>query len=94
MLCPQHVRGFFLYPFDCTKYLYCHDGQGQVENCISDKIFSISRRECINRNLVEAYDRVEYLSEVTNEFSTELDGIRSEFTNFCEININTYIHIY
>nr|XP_036221758.1 uncharacterized protein LOC106616975 isoform X4 [Bactrocera oleae] len=76
-LCPQDVRGFFLYPFDCTKYLYCRDGQGQIENCISDKVFSISARECINRNLVEAYDRVEYLSEVPNEFS-ELETSKNQ----------------
>ncbi|XP_049313217.1 uncharacterized protein LOC105232808 isoform X4 [Bactrocera dorsalis] len=78
LLCPQNVRGFFLYPFDCTKYLYCRDGQGQIENCISDKVFSISARECINRNLVEAYDRVEYFSEVPNEFSTELETIKNQ----------------
>ncbi|XP_039962936.1 uncharacterized protein LOC120776390 isoform X3 [Bactrocera tryoni] len=78
LLCPQDVSGFFLYPFDCTKYLYCRDGQGQIENCISDKVFSISARECINRNLVEAYDRVEYFSEVPNEFSTELEATKNQ----------------
>ncbi|XP_011183617.1 uncharacterized protein LOC105212916 isoform X6 [Zeugodacus cucurbitae] len=78
LLCPQHVRGLFLYPFDCTKYLGCRDGQGQVENCVADKVFSISRRECINRNHVDAYDRVEYLSEVSHEFSTELKGTKNQ----------------
>ncbi|XP_020714977.1 uncharacterized protein LOC101463243 isoform X2 [Ceratitis capitata] len=73
LICPPHVNAFFLHPFDCTKYLYCRDGQGEVESCNSGKVFSISRRECVNRNQVDAYDRVEYESEVSHEFSTELE---------------------
>ncbi|XP_036336610.1 uncharacterized protein LOC118746806 isoform X1 [Rhagoletis pomonella] len=72
LICPQNMDGLFLHPFDCTKYLSCHNGQSQVGSCPPGKVFSISRRQCINRNQVDAYDRVEYLSEVKHEFSTEL----------------------
>ncbi|XP_067647442.1 uncharacterized protein teq isoform X2 [Eurosta solidaginis] len=70
LTCPPNVNGYFLHPFDCTKYLLCHDGQSLVEACKSGKVFSISRRQCINRNQVDAYDRVEYQSEVKHEFSS------------------------
>ncbi|XP_067647443.1 uncharacterized protein teq isoform X3 [Eurosta solidaginis] len=77
LTCPPNVNGYFLHPFDCTKYLLCHDGQSLVEACKSGKVFSISRRQCINRNQVDAYDRVEYQSEVKHEFSTELEQTKS-----------------
>ncbi|XP_054735458.1 uncharacterized protein LOC129242688 isoform X3 [Anastrepha obliqua] len=98
LVCPQHVNGLFLHPFDCTKYLSCYDGQIQVESCMSGKVFSISRRQCINRNQVNAFDRVEYLSEVKHEFSTELEQNQNKnqlFETTCSMGANgVYPHPY
>ncbi|XP_053957246.1 uncharacterized protein LOC128862566 isoform X1 [Anastrepha ludens] len=98
LVCPQHVNGLFLHPFDCTKYLSCCDGQIQAESCMSGKVFSISRRQCINRNQVNAFDRVEYLSEVKHEFSTELEQNQNKnqlFETTCSMGVNgVYPHPY
>ncbi|XP_065361311.1 uncharacterized protein LOC135954976 isoform X2 [Calliphora vicina] len=71
LMCPPGLDGYFLNPFDCTKYIECSRGATVVDNCLNGAVFSISRQECIPRDKVEAYDRVEYLTTTKNEFSNE-----------------------
>lgn len=70
-MCPPGLDGYFLNPFDCTKYIQCSQGTMVVDNCLNGAVFSISRQECIPRDKVEAYDRVEYMTTIKNEFSNE-----------------------
>ncbi|KAM8710851.1 hypothetical protein ACLKA7_017475 [Drosophila subpalustris] len=70
--CPENAQGYFLHPFDCTKFLNCRDQQTSIESCAQGKVFSISQRHCVARDRLEtAYDRVEYLTEIQHEFSQE-----------------------
>ncbi|EDW68611.2 LOW QUALITY PROTEIN: uncharacterized protein Dvir_GJ12600 [Drosophila virilis] len=70
--CPANAVGYYLHPFDCTKYLNCRDQQTSIESCEKGEVFSISQRSCVARDeLVAAYDRVEYLTETQHEFSQE-----------------------
>ncbi|KAM7357570.1 uncharacterized protein ACRADG_002858 isoform 3-T3 [Cochliomyia hominivorax] len=71
LMCPPGLDGYFLNPFDCTKYIQCSQGATVVDNCLNGAVFSISRQECIPRDKVEAYDRVEYMTTTKNEFSNE-----------------------
>ncbi|EDV95796.1 GH15575 [Drosophila grimshawi] len=67
--CPPNAQGYYLHPFDCTKYLNCRNQQTYIESCERGKVFSISQRLCVNRDqLVAAYDRVEYPTEMQHEF--------------------------
>ncbi|KAH8395222.1 hypothetical protein KR222_002788 [Zaprionus bogoriensis] len=68
--CPISAQGYYLHPFDCTKYIICRDQQTLIESCEQGKVFSISQRSCVARHeLQAAYDRVEYLTETQHEFS-------------------------
>ncbi|XP_030561181.1 uncharacterized protein LOC115762940 isoform X1 [Drosophila novamexicana] len=70
--CPANAVGYYLHPFDCTKFLNCRDQQTSIESCEKGEVFSISQRRCVARDeLVSAYDRVEYLTETQHEFSQE-----------------------
>ncbi|XP_061402940.1 uncharacterized protein LOC133338851 [Musca vetustissima] len=71
LMCPPGLSGIFLHPFDCTKYIECSNGATNIDTCASGAVFSISRKECIPRDKVEAYDRVEYLTTTQHEFSNE-----------------------
>ncbi|XP_037817731.1 uncharacterized protein LOC119607724 isoform X1 [Lucilia sericata] len=71
LMCPPGLEGYFLNPFDCTKYIQCSQGATVVDECLNGSVFSISRKECIPRDKVEAYDRVEYLTTTKNEFTNE-----------------------
>ncbi|XP_052845538.1 uncharacterized protein LOC128258146 isoform X2 [Drosophila gunungcola] len=72
LTCPQQAQGYYLHPFDCTKYLKCWNQQISVENCKPGEVFSISRQECADRDEVtEAYDRVEYFEDTQHELSKE-----------------------
>ncbi|XP_046806928.1 uncharacterized protein LOC111683246 isoform X3 [Lucilia cuprina] len=71
LMCPPGLEGYFLNPFDCTKYIQCSQGVTVVDECLNGSVFSISRKECIPRDKVEAYDRVEYLTTTKNEFTNE-----------------------
>ncbi|KAL7733723.1 hypothetical protein ACLKA6_011458 [Drosophila palustris] len=77
--CPENAQGYFLHPFDCTKFLNCRDQQTSIESCEQGKVFSISQRHCVARDQLEsAYDRVEYLTEIQHEISNdhrEFEGI-------------------
>ncbi|KAL9908665.1 tequila isoform 2-T2 [Glossina fuscipes fuscipes] len=77
LICPPGLDGYFLHPFDCTKYLKCSSGQTLVESCSGGSVFSISRRECVPRDQVEAYDRVEYKITTKHEFTSEHDHQRN-----------------
>ncbi|XP_030239473.1 uncharacterized protein LOC108651696 isoform X6 [Drosophila navojoa] len=67
--CPANAQGYYLHPFDCTKYLNCRDQQTSIESCDKGEVFSISRRLCVARDqLVAPYDRVDYLTETQHEF--------------------------
>uniref|UniRef100_A0A1A9W7L9 limulus clotting factor C n=1 Tax=Glossina brevipalpis TaxID=37001 RepID=A0A1A9W7L9_9MUSC len=77
LVCPPGLDGYFLHPFDCTKYLKCSNGHTLVESCIGGSVFSISRQKCIPRDQVEAYDRVEYKITTKNEFTSEQDHQRN-----------------
>lgn len=68
------LDGAFLHPFDCTKFIKCTQGDTSIESCPSGTVFSISRQNCIQRDQVDAYDRVEYGIGTTNEFSHETSG--------------------
>ncbi|ALC44003.1 Tequila [Drosophila busckii] len=70
--CPAQAQGYFLHPFDCTKYLICRNQQTLVESCAHSEVFSIAKRECVARDqLAGEYDRVEYLVETQHEFSEQ-----------------------
>ncbi|XP_030239469.1 uncharacterized protein LOC108651696 isoform X1 [Drosophila navojoa] len=70
--CPANAQGYYLHPFDCTKYISCRDQQTSIESCERGEVFSISRRLCVARDqLVAPYDRVEFLTDTQHEFSQE-----------------------
>ncbi|KAH8335287.1 hypothetical protein KR074_005359, partial [Drosophila pseudoananassae] len=74
LTCPPNAKGYYLHPFDCTKYLICWDGQTQTGSCDQGEVFSISQQKCVPRDQVtESYDRVEYLSGTQHELSQEAD---------------------
>ncbi|XP_037937801.1 uncharacterized protein LOC119671297 isoform X3 [Teleopsis dalmanni] len=78
--CPPGVSGHFLHPFDCTKFINCQRGQTSFDSCPASSVYSISRKECVSREQVAAYDRVEYFTDTRHEFSSD--------TNF-NVNSNT-----
>ncbi|XP_033158156.1 uncharacterized protein LOC117139728 isoform X2 [Drosophila mauritiana] len=70
--CPPQAQGYYLHPFDCTKYIVCWDKQTHVESCPQGEAFSISQQKCAARDkITEAYDRVEYLEDTQHELSHE-----------------------
>ncbi|EDV50589.1 uncharacterized protein Dere_GG14372, isoform A [Drosophila erecta] len=72
--CPPQAQGYYLHPFDCTKYIVCWDRQTRVESCKQGDAFSISQQKCVARDkITEAYDRVEYLEDTPHELSHEGD---------------------
>lgn len=71
LMCPPGLNGVFLHPFDCTKYIECSNGATKIETCSNGAVYSISRRKCIPRDKVEAFDRVEYMTTTQHEFSNE-----------------------
>ncbi|XP_039230208.1 uncharacterized protein LOC6532617 isoform X3 [Drosophila yakuba] len=72
--CPPQAQGYYLHPFDCTKYIVCYGGQTHVESCRQGEAFSISQQKCVARDkITEAYDRVEYLEDTQHELSHEED---------------------
>ncbi|XP_059216986.1 uncharacterized protein LOC106092183 isoform X3 [Stomoxys calcitrans] len=71
LMCPPGLNGYFLHPFDCTKYIECSNGVTNIDTCANGAVYSISRKECIPRDRVEAFDRVEYLTTTQHEFSNE-----------------------
>ncbi|KAH8380510.1 hypothetical protein KR009_011156, partial [Drosophila setifemur] len=74
LTCPPQAQGYYLHPFDCTKYLICWDQQTALGACDQGLVFSISQQKCVPRDQVtEAYDRVEYLSDTQHELSHEAD---------------------
>ncbi|XP_017121904.1 uncharacterized protein LOC108142506 isoform X3 [Drosophila elegans] len=74
LTCPPQAQGYYLHPFDCTKYLKCWNQQISIESCKLGEVFSISRQECVDRDEVtEAYDRVEYFEDTQHELSKEAD---------------------
>ncbi|KPU78927.1 uncharacterized protein Dana_GF10854, isoform D [Drosophila ananassae] len=74
LTCPPNAQGYYLHPFDCTKYLICWDGQTQTGSCDQGQVFSISQQKCVPRDQVtQSYDRVEYLSGTQHELSHEAD---------------------
>ena len=80
-MCPPGLNGYYLHPFDCTKYIECKSGATAVDECAQGTVFSISRQECIPRDKVEAYDRVEYMTTTTNEFTNESRDQYSKYWN-------------
>lgn len=70
-MCPPGLSGYFLHPFDCTKYMQCTNGATKVQSCLNGSVFSISRKECIPRDSVDAYDRVDYMVTTQHELSNE-----------------------
>ncbi|KAH8343165.1 hypothetical protein KR059_005797, partial [Drosophila kikkawai] len=74
LTCPPQAQGYYLHPFDCTKYLICRDQQTSIGSCDQGEVFSISQQKCVVRDKVtDAFDRVEYLSETQHELSQEAD---------------------
>jgi len=68
--CPGNTQGYFLHPFDCTKYINCRNQQTLIESCERGKVFSISQRHCVAREHLEStYDRVDYLTERKDQFT-------------------------
>ncbi|XP_062135788.1 uncharacterized protein LOC133845355 isoform X3 [Drosophila sulfurigaster albostrigata] len=61
--CPFNDQGYFLHPFDCTKYLNCLNHRTTIESCDQGQVFSISQRRCVPdaHTLNSNYDRVEYM---------------------------------
>ncbi|XP_017137513.1 uncharacterized protein LOC108152581 isoform X4 [Drosophila miranda] len=73
--CPPRSQGYYLHPFDCTKYVICWDQQTAIESCKQGEVFSISQQICVARDKVTAsYDRVEYLGETQHELSEEAES--------------------
>ncbi|KAH8288065.1 hypothetical protein KR018_011505, partial [Drosophila ironensis] len=74
LTCPSNAKGYYLHPFDCTKYLICWDEQTAIGSCEQGEVFSISQQKCVPRDQVtEAYDRVEYLRDTQHELSQEAE---------------------
>ncbi|XP_016973149.1 uncharacterized protein LOC108040261 isoform X2 [Drosophila rhopaloa] len=74
LTCPPQAQGYYLHPFDCTKYLICWNQQISIDSCKPGEVFSISRQRCvISNNVTEVYDRVEYLEETQHELSQEAE---------------------
>ena len=71
MSCPPRSNGSYFYPFDCTKYFKCQNGKTFIETCETGSAFSISRKKCMNRDQVGAFDRVDYYTNTQHEFSAE-----------------------
>ncbi|XP_017049593.1 uncharacterized protein LOC108093796 isoform X3 [Drosophila ficusphila] len=74
LTCPPQAQGYYLHPFDCTKYLLCRGTQTFIESCQQGWVFSISQQKCVARDqITEAYDRVEYFEDTQHELSNEGD---------------------
>nr|NP_001163393.2 tequila, isoform F [Drosophila melanogaster]ACZ94664.2 tequila, isoform F [Drosophila melanogaster] len=70
--CPPQAQGYYLHPFDCTKYIVCWEKQTHIESCPQGEAFSISQQKCVARDkITQAYDRVEYLEDTQHELSHE-----------------------
>ncbi|XP_017028293.1 uncharacterized protein teq isoform X1 [Drosophila kikkawai] len=82
LTCPPQAQGYYLHPFDCTKYLICRDQQTSIGSCDQGEVFSISQQKCVVRDKVtDAFDRVEYLSETQHELSQEADEEQEQGRN-------------
>nr|XP_016933980.2 uncharacterized protein LOC108012952 isoform X3 [Drosophila suzukii] len=74
LACPPQAEGYYLHPFDCTKYLICSSKQTHVGSCKQGEVFSISQQKCVVRDkITEPYDRVEYVGDTQHELSPEAD---------------------
>ncbi|XP_037722832.1 uncharacterized protein LOC119555492 isoform X3 [Drosophila subpulchrella] len=64
LACPPQAQGYYLDPFDCTKYLICWANQTHVGSCKQGEVFSISQQKCVERDkITEPYDLVEYVGD-------------------------------
>ncbi|XP_030380373.1 uncharacterized protein LOC115628426 [Scaptodrosophila lebanonensis] len=91
--CPPHAQGYYLHPFDCTKFISCRDQQTLIETCENGGVFSISQRRCVARDQLDAYDRVEYLVETQHEFVEEQQNQRERVQAHFTGNSITNIHL-
>lgn len=56
--CPLGSNGVYPHPFDCTKYLKCVHGRLVSESCANGNAFSVSRKVCDLKEVVNSNDRV------------------------------------
>ncbi|XP_043950596.2 uncharacterized protein LOC108029525 isoform X6 [Drosophila biarmipes] len=72
LTCPPQFQGYYLHPFDCTKYVRCWNHQTFIESCTPGEIFSFSNQKCVPKDQCKgSSDHVEYLideSEPKNSF--------------------------
>ncbi|XP_070070654.1 uncharacterized protein teq isoform X4 [Drosophila takahashii] len=79
LTCPPQVQGYYLHPFDCTKYVRCWNQQTFIENCTPGEIFSFSNQKCVPKDQCKGLtDHVEYLIETTTVTTYEANGPEPE----------------
>jgi len=62
LTCPPQIQGYYLHPFDCTKYVRCWNQQTFIESCTPGEIFSFSNQKCVPKDQCKGpNDHVEYL---------------------------------
>jgi len=62
LTCPPQIQGYYLHPFDCTKYVRCWNQQTFIESCTPGEIFSFSNQKCVPKDQCKGpSDHVEYL---------------------------------
>ncbi|XP_060652584.1 uncharacterized protein LOC132788919 isoform X2 [Drosophila nasuta] len=82
VVCPDNADGYFLHPFDSSKYFSCRNRQTFIERCELGKFFSISQRRCVVKNqLSTAYDRVEFeYTQVDQHRQSKVDSSHQEIS--------------
>ncbi|XP_017071832.1 uncharacterized protein LOC108108319 isoform X1 [Drosophila eugracilis] len=79
LTCPPNIQGYYLHPFDCTKFVSCYNQQTFIESCPTGKIFSFSNQKCVPKEECKgSTDHVEYLIETTVITTYEENGPKHE----------------
>merc|ERR1711892_1487116 len=55
--CENSADGYFSDPYNCRKYWYCHNKEGDHHKCPSEQLFDIVWNGCNFPNLVDCGDR-------------------------------------
>lgn len=58
--CPREARGNFIYPFDCSRYVKCENGQTTIVICGEGNYFSKTHKMCKVKDQVPKKDRVDF----------------------------------
>jgi len=64
LACPRGSLGFFVYPFDCSKYLSCGSNGMELRSCPGQQHYSVSLGICKPVDQVLREDRLYTLSEL------------------------------